>query len=124
MDEIEQIANGGPMDPVPAIRVLAGAVMELRQGIANCELRIADLSLPVSFDGDGTVGLAKVVTQLAPETDELDGLFDDRLAKALRGGGFDSVAKVAAASDEELRKVNGIGPAALKEIRQAVPGSS
>ncbi|MBI1294120.1 hypothetical protein GC175_04070 [bacterium] len=116
MDEIEQIANGGPMDPVPAIRLLAGAVMELRGQMAN-----PSLTLPAS--GEGTVGGAKVVTQLAPDTDELDGLFDDRLAKALRGGGFDTVEKIAAATDEELLKVNGVGPAALKEIRQAVPGS-
>ena len=52
------------------------------------------------------------------------GATHDRLAKALRGAGFDSVAKIGAATDEALRAVNGIGPAALKEIRQAVPGSS
>lgn len=52
-----------------------------------------------------------------PPSDDLPADFPSR--DALIGAGFDSLAKVRAASDGDLDKVPGIGPATLKEIRSA-----
>ena len=60
--------------------------------------------------------------QEAASGDELDRL---RLAKpalrALRAAGFDSLAKLATASDAELMQLHGMGKNALRTIRQHAP---
>ncbi len=54
----------------------------------------------------------------------LRGLLNDRLVDALERAGFDTVASIAGASDAELRKVGGVGPVTLKEIRDLIPGTT
>lgn len=47
-------------------------------------------------------------------------LANKRLQKVLIAAGYDTVEKVCAASDQELRAVDGVGPATLKLIREAI----
>ena len=48
-------------------------------------------------------------------------LGDAKLAAMLVAAGLDNPAKVRAASDQELRAIDGVGPATVKEIRTKLP---
>jgi hypothetical protein len=49
----------------------------------------------------------------------LHGIYGDEDADLLISGGFKTPDAVKVASDEELREVKGLGPAAVKRIRKA-----
>lgn len=76
------------------------AVTTLQQQIADLQAQLAQLQLSQAPQG------APPTAELAPELVE-------RLAVA----GYDTPEAIAAASDEELLAIEGIGPATLKRIR-------
>jgi DNA uptake protein ComE-like DNA-binding protein len=56
-------------------------------------------------------------------SDSKDALPDDFPAReALTGGGFKTLTDVRTASDEELDGLPGVGPATIREIRDAIGG--
>lgn len=72
---------------------------------------LVEVSAPVTGEGDDVVE----ITASLLETFE-----DERIIGALIAAGYDTVEKVRAASDEELRSVDGIGPKSLAAIRKAL----
>lgn len=49
------------------------------------------------------------------------GALDERVVSLLNEAGYDTNAKIAGASDDDLLAINGIGPKSLKDIREAIP---
>jgi hypothetical protein len=114
---LQQLVSG-EFDVAQAIRFLALRVYALEAGQAT----MVDGSPSATMvAGTSTPGVAVVKVPLVAPTDALDVLLNDRVARALRAAGLDTVEAVAAATDEALLAINGIGPNTLREIRQVIP---
>ena len=50
----------------------------------------------------------------------LSALFDSKLADLLTGAGYANLAELSAATEDELRAIDGIGPARFEEIQAAL----
>ena len=72
---------------------------------------------PIPKDVARKHGLIEAETSPGPEGNSLPTDFPAR--EQLTSAGFDTVGAVAAAADEDLLEVDGIGPARLKDIRDA-----
>ena len=89
--------------------------------IRNLQAQIDELKLqavPVIQDTGDVVKAEPAEPTGDGEVDVLvQYVFDEKVAKTLIDGGYEFLSDVAAATDDELRAVSGIGPARLTEIR-------
>jgi DNA uptake protein ComE-like DNA-binding protein len=93
-DALRRIAEGGAFDVVDAVRLLA------KQAVGAAVA--AGAGAPVANGEDVT------------------GLFNARMAKALRDAGLTSSAAIRAASDEELAAIPGLGEKGVALVRERV----
>jgi hypothetical protein len=119
MMNLQQLVSG-EFDVAQAIRFLALRVHALEAGQAAATM-VSGAPSATMVAGTSTPGIAVVKVPLVAPTDALDALLNDRVARALRAAGLDTVEAVAAATDEALLAINGIGPNTLREIRQVIP---
>lgn len=90
---------------------------ELKALFQALQMRVDALeaSLPTAEEA-GAVAHTEV--KPAAEDQTLDG----DTVKLLKDAGFDTPAKVIAASDDDLLSIKGVGQATLKKIREVYPG--
>lgn len=97
----KQIKHGS-FDVVEAIRFLAGVLEE-----------VAPYPEPLT------------VVDVVPAAEEgLHVLFSERLVKVLIAAGLETPRAVQVATDDQLRRLDGIGPITLSDIREALPHES
>lgn len=111
LDELKRIAAGGSMDVVVAVRLLAA------QMVIQDE-QIAKLAAPAASPAP-VVASIDVESDVA-EGDSFDG-FPERLKTALWKAGYNTLEDIAAATDEQLAAINGVGPSTLKALRKIAP---
>lgn len=94
--QLQEIGSGAAFDVVDAVRLLAKHALarELASG--------------------GSLGAS------ANAEDDMVGLLNARMLKALRDAGFADSAAIRAASDEDLLAVNGLGEKGLALVRERV----
>lgn len=89
----------------------------LKEKVGELEARIQGL--------EGYVPPGTPEPEVVPSIEDtlpLNELLGDKIAGLLVGKGFASVDLVAAASDEELNAITGIGAATVRTIREALEG--
>lgn len=106
---MQGMATGAAFDVTAAVRLLAGEVVRLAAEVQA--LRAACQAGP---GGAGQPAPAVEPVGL----DLLARLGSQRLTLALVGAGYTTAEQVQAAPDEELLAIDGIGPAALAQIRK------
>jgi hypothetical protein len=112
---LQQLVSGD-FDVAQAIRFLALRVYALEAGG-----KMVNGSPSATLGAAPAVEVAVIEVAVTPPADSLDALLNDRVARALRREGLDTIAAVAAATDETLLAINGIGATTLREIRQVIP---
>lgn len=111
-------ADGGDYLPfLIAVRTAAegdGSIAERRDDVAAVLRDPAHRKFVRTHGGQGAV-LDQLFSPFAAAIPRMSG----KVAEALASAGYRTPAKISAASDKELRAVEGVGPATIKSLREA-----